>query len=91
MSSTRRSTARGSAARLNLDHYEKPELEFVDLPKAFELRPLRLDELRKMLIKEGWELTESEVEMKDFASVSRLDPTKRELKGSLIPQVSLES
>ena len=37
-----------------------PELLVSDQLKAFELSVIRRDELRKMLVKQGWELWEPE-------------------------------
>jgi hypothetical protein len=39
---------------------EVPELLVSDQLKAFELNVIRRDELRKMLVKQGWELCEPE-------------------------------
>ena len=54
--------------RLNWGQPEKPDLEFVDMFKAFELGAIRIEELRKMLIKSGWELTEAPEAMSQASS-----------------------
>jgi len=46
--------------RLNWGMPEKPELTVGDQLRAFELGAIRSEELRKMLIKQGWELWEPE-------------------------------
>jgi len=46
--------------RLNWGIPEKPELTVEDELRAFELGAIRGEELRKMLIKQGWELWEPE-------------------------------
>ena len=46
--------------RLNWGQPEKPEFITADLFKAYEVQAMRLEELRKMLIKAGLELTEPE-------------------------------
>ena len=48
--------------RLNWGQPEKPSLEFADMLSAYEKGAIRLDELRKMLTKAGWELIEPENE-----------------------------
>jgi len=46
--------------RLNWGAPEVPELKIADMLKAFELGAIRTDEIRKNLIKAGWELWEPE-------------------------------
>jgi len=46
--------------RLNWGMPEKPELTVQDELRAFELGAIRSEELRKMLVKQGWELWESQ-------------------------------
>lgn len=47
-----------AAVRLNWGAPETPELEIADVLRAFELRAIRRDEVRKNLIKAGFELSE---------------------------------
>ena len=46
--------------RLNWGMAEKPEVAVADVLRAFELGAIRVEELRKMLEKAGWELWEAE-------------------------------
>jgi hypothetical protein len=59
-----------AGVRLNWGQPEKPELEFTDMLKAFELGAIRIEELRKMLVKSGWELTEPENEPRPSGAAS---------------------
>jgi len=49
-----------AGVRLNWGQPEVPELKVEDMLKAWETGAIRSDELRKMLVKSGWELTEPE-------------------------------
>ena len=49
-----------AGVRLNWGQPEVPELRVEDMLKAWETGAIRSDELRKMLVKSGWELTEPE-------------------------------
>jgi len=49
-----------AAVRLNWGVPETPELEITDVLRAFELQAIRRDEVRKNLVKAGFELWEPE-------------------------------
>ncbi|MFQ5758373.1 MAG: hypothetical protein ACE5IF_01700 [Candidatus Bathyarchaeia archaeon] len=49
-----------AGCRLNWGMADKPEVAVADVLRAFELGAIRVEELRKMLEKAGWELWEAE-------------------------------